>query len=281
MKNTKRWVAVLVFAMSLPITGYSFEVPRLALGPVTIETHGWISQGYMKSDHNNFLADTSDGTFDLMDYGINFSSDLTDRLHVGLQIYGRKLGEVGDYEPKLDWGYADYRFYDAFGIRAGRMKMAYGLYNETRDIDVLRTSVFLPQGVYNETWRDIIMALDGAGVYGWVEMGEKAGSLEYEAQYGQLNMGNCEGFILYLSGRAPFKVDDVSNDTAYQTKVSWNTPLDGLKICGSYGGFDITAGGEAAPSHGVGRSGRPRNASWIIKQILKCRPSVRSTCGII
>ena len=240
---------ILSIVAGVAITGHThaFEVPTLELGPVSIQTHGFASQGYMISDENNYLADTSEGTFDLTDYAINFSADIFENLHVGLQIYGRNLGDVGEYEPQLDWGYADYRFADWMGVRAGRMKLAYGLYNETRDMDVLRTSVFLPQGVYNETWRDIITALDGAGIYGEIEIGS-AGSLEYEAQYGQLNMGSGDGFMMYLSGRSPFQVSDVENDEAYQTKLSWITPVEGLKLCGSYGGFDITASGTTVPS---------------------------------
>ena len=42
---------------------------------------------------------------------------------------------LGNYDVKLDWFYLDYHFSDAFGIRAGRTKLPFGLYNEFADVD--------------------------------------------------------------------------------------------------------------------------------------------------
>ncbi|MEZ4526471.1 MAG: hypothetical protein R2941_11180, partial [Desulfobacterales bacterium] len=47
-----------------------------------IEIHGFISQGYLLSDHNNYMADTEDGTFQFNETGISFGTELLDQLRV-------------------------------------------------------------------------------------------------------------------------------------------------------------------------------------------------------
>ena len=45
-------------------------------GKLTLNMHGFLSQGYLKSDANNFLAETKDGTFEFREYGLNVSAVL-------------------------------------------------------------------------------------------------------------------------------------------------------------------------------------------------------------
>jgi len=39
-----------------------------------VAIHGFISQGYLKSDHNDFLAETEKGSFQFNEMGLNFST---------------------------------------------------------------------------------------------------------------------------------------------------------------------------------------------------------------
>ena len=75
-----------------------------------------------------------------------------DRIRVGLQVYGRNLGDMGDYEPTLDWAFVDYRFQDWLGARAGRLKLAHAFYNEYRDYDMLRTPIILPSSIFGTSF---------------------------------------------------------------------------------------------------------------------------------
>jgi len=113
-----------------------------------IDIHGLISQGFLKSDDNNFLAnDSEDGTFQYNDMGINFSKKLTEQIRLGLQLFARDLGDIGNDDVELDWAFADYRWKDWLGLQVGKIKFPHGLYGETRDIDALRTNILLPQHV--------------------------------------------------------------------------------------------------------------------------------------
>ncbi|RLC03008.1 MAG: hypothetical protein DRI57_29555, partial [Deltaproteobacteria bacterium] len=149
----KKTIFLTVF-ISIMLIGNlrAFEIPK-------IDIHGFVSQGFLKTDQNNYLGDTEDGTFQFNEMGINFSTKLPKRLRIGLQFFSRDLGQEGNNDIVLDWAYADYRWKEWLGFRIGKIKVVYGLYNETRDMDMLRASVMLPQSVYTELWRDRLSSI--------------------------------------------------------------------------------------------------------------------------
>src|SRR5207302_10876406 len=54
--------------------------------PLSVEVHGFISQGVLRTTANNYLArsDSGIGSFEFTEIGINFTKSLTDRLRFGL-----------------------------------------------------------------------------------------------------------------------------------------------------------------------------------------------------
>ena len=66
----------------------------------TVDIHGFISQGYLKSDQNNFLAETEEGSFQFNEMGLNFNQDVTHDLRIGIQFFSRDLGKNGNDYPK-------------------------------------------------------------------------------------------------------------------------------------------------------------------------------------
>lgn len=200
--------------------GFSMEEPVI---------HGFISQGYMKSDENNFMTNSKDGSFQFNEMGINFTTYLQRDLFVGLQFFARDLGDLGNDEVVLDWAIGDYHFRDWLGFRVGKLKMPIGLYNETRDIDMLRTSVILPQGVYNEGWRDTFSTLKGGGIYGTLTK-DAVGSITYQAQVGIIEMDTDDGASKYLEDRLSIDYTKHYPDTVLNSGLQWSTPLQGLKL---------------------------------------------------
>ncbi len=207
-----------------------FLSPAYSLDAGNIEIHGFISQGYLLTDTNNYLADTEDGTFEFNELGINFSTDLTDLLHIGVQLFARDLGTVGNDDVVLDWAYADYRWQDWLGLRAGRIKIDYGLYNETREVDMLRTGVMLPQSVYSELWRDSFSGINGAALYGYVPM-SFMGRLAYNLQIGAMTFKEDSGFARTFAHRMneTLNISSMNSDYAWFADVQWNTPVPNLK----------------------------------------------------
>src|SRR5450755_1182022 len=86
-----------------------------------VQIHGFASQGFVYTNTNNWLTmNTSQGSGAFTDFGINASTNVTDRLRIGAQLYDRNLGQLGEYHPSLDWAVIDYRFKSWFGIRGGK-----------------------------------------------------------------------------------------------------------------------------------------------------------------
>ncbi len=85
----------------------------------------------------------------------------------------------------MDWFYLDYRFADWLGLRAGRTKIPFGLYNEVNDIDSARVPILLPQAAYSLINRNLLLAQTGVELYGYLGMGI-AGGLEYRLYGGTL-----------------------------------------------------------------------------------------------
>lgn len=209
----------------------------------SVDIHGFISQGYFKTSDNNYLAeDSEDGTFQFNEFGINFASQLTDELRVGLQLFASDLGDVGNDEVKLDWAFADYRWRDWAGLRVGLMKMPVGFYNETRDIDALRTNIFLPQSVYTELLREAYVSLQGVAIYGNIPS-DSMGSLSYQFQVGTTNIDDDSGTAIFIEGLAMGAVE-ASNfdvDDMYAGSLQWVTPLNGLRVGGTMYNLSLTA----------------------------------------
>lgn len=195
-----------------------------------LEVHGFVSQGFLKSWENNVFAGTEDGTFQFNEFGVNVMTELIEQLHVGVQIFSRDLGDIGNNEVILDWAYGDYRWRDWLGVRAGQIKIPYGLYNETRDIDMLRTSIFLPSSIYYEGNRERQNTLIGAGVYGDISAAA-LGTFTYQVQIGDANMSSESGDMKYAQDQNS-ALATMEIDRQYTADLEWETPLEGLRLGG-------------------------------------------------
>jgi hypothetical protein len=194
----------------------------------SVEVHGFASQGFILTLKNDYLAERSThGSFEFSEIGINFTKDLTDTLRFGTQLFAQDLGPTGNYEAKVDWFYADYRWKDWLGVRAGRLKIPYGLYNEIQDVDSARTPVLLPQSVYPLQSREILFAQTGGELYGFLRS-EGAGALEYRAFGGSIYLDSealtPPGAGFDLRFKVPYVVGG---------RVLWETPLEGLRVGGT------------------------------------------------
>lgn len=200
-----------------------------------LEAHGFVSPGFIVTTGNNYLAKSKRGSFEFTEVGLNFTVALTDKLRTGVQLFARDLGPVGNYAPRADWFYLDYRFDDWLGIRAGRVKIPFGLYNDTADIDAARVPVLLPQSIYSITSRDFLLAQTGGEIYGRVRMG-KLGAFEYRLY----------GGTIFIDAKAQstvsVPVQDIDVPFVVGERLVWETPLDGLRVGGSLQAlkFDIS-----------------------------------------
>ena len=200
----------------------------------TVDIHGFFSQGMVLSGGNeHFKSSKNGGSFDLREYGFNFGTYVTDDLYIGSQLFGRTYDGADDDSITIDWALADYRFTDWIGVRAGIIKMPYGLYNETRDVDALRTQILLPMSIYNESLRDALNSLTGVGLYGDIYAGD-AGSFSYQAQFGNMNIpGDGTTARTFSQSVLIDDINDADEGETYNFSLQWDTPIDGLILKGT------------------------------------------------
>jgi hypothetical protein len=215
-----------------------------------IQVHGFVSQGFSYTDDNNWLTmQTSNGSFAMTDGGLNISTQLTDKFRVGAQVYDRDFGRLGKWHPILDWALGDYRFAPWFGVRAGKVKTTLGLYNDTQDMDSLRTFALLPQGVYATDMRDSTLAHVGGDVYGTISP-RRLGSLSYTGYVGD-NIESIYGGYPELLQIHGIYINHSSGLT-WGGDLRWNTPVKGLLVGASYENNDIRNTGSLNPSVALG-----------------------------
>ncbi len=195
-----------------------------------IDIHGFISQGYLQSNENNFNAETKDGTFQFNEMGINFTTFVTPNLKVGCQLFARDLGETGNDEVTLSWAFAEYTYRNWLGLRAGLIKLPYGQYNDVRDVDSLRTAILLPSSVYSENLRDGVASHKGIELFGAIPL-NIMGILQYQLMYGQKGMDLTSGAAENAkkqTGLDDFNEYDMGKNII--GRLIWSPPLDGLRI---------------------------------------------------
>ncbi len=227
-------VFILVFLLSIQLA-HSFEkIEQISekLNDAGITIHGFASAGYLDSNHHNFLAETEDGSVDFNEFGINFTKSFTNDLRLGFQLYSFDLGDIGDHKVSLDWGFLDYHWKEWLGIRLGRVKMPYGLYNEQQDYDMLRTSILLPQGIYSKYQRESIINYNGIGAYGNFSIGE-LGKLGYDIFYGTAKFESDGGIAKILSENGR-ELESSDMDWTSGGRIKWYTPVKGLLLSSTY-----------------------------------------------
>jgi hypothetical protein len=214
-----------------------------------VQIHGFLSQGYVKTTkENNFpVTNSGEGSLDFNDAGINFSKDLTEDFHVGMQLFAFDRGSYGKDKIILDWAFGDYRFKDWLGFRVGKVKIPLGLYNEARDNDALRTFIFLPQQAYYDYERDSLVAILGGGAYGSIPMGS-AGTLNYQLEAGKVPAVTNGGFAQEIGGmlsttNATLNLTSISSKISFAHSLEWRTPVSGLRALVT--GLHTTLSGKA------------------------------------
>lgn len=235
---TRFSIMLIVFASLL--TGAdnasAFELSSVPTGQI----HGFISQGFAKSTSNNYLTHTDEGSFEFAEVGLNYSQRLTDRLNAGIQFFYRNFGLDRNRRIVVDYAVADWRWRDYLGARVGRVKLPYGLWNEIRDADVARTWILLPGSVYDDGFREFVIAHWGGELYGIVPL-SFMGQLEYQG-YGGAVVPDPKGAqineimtrLLEGSDGAPGLggacIKDPTTRTRYVAggRLQWHTPLEGL-----------------------------------------------------
>ncbi len=174
----------------------------LDLGIGDWSAHGFASQGYTYTTGNNFFGKSqNDGSFDFREIGVNVAGHIYPNFFIAAQGLYRDAGGSDRDNFRLDFANLDYQLplgdESAVGIRLGRIKNPFGLYNDTRDVIWTRPGATLPQSVYFDALalRQAMISSDGGLIYGRHAFGNHALSAEFVTANPLDNTGGASEFL--------------------------------------------------------------------------------------
>ena len=194
-----------------------------------LQIHGFAAQAFLASDHNNYLGmNTSKGTGDWTEAALNVNDQVSNHLRVGIQLHYTRMGMFGSDVPTIDWALGDYTVNDMLGIRAGKVKIRWGLFNDTQDYDPGYLWSLLPESTYPIDWRSTSLADSGVELYGRFRLG-KLGKLSYTGIWGYYTAGSNDAFNENITA-AGFTVVSQPAGKSPAVDLRWETPLKGLTL---------------------------------------------------
>ncbi len=195
----------------------------------SLQLHGFASQAVIRTSDNNFFGESPKTSFDFTEVGINASLRPFSKLLLSGQALYRRAGDMYPNTLSVDYALADITALSLdqgrAGLRIGRIKNPLGLYNETRDMPFTRPSIFLPQVVYYERVRNLVLASDGVSVY--ADWFSDFGDLSLTLVGGQPQIdGNVEWS--FLGTDWPGHVEP--NETFWAGSLWYNTAGERVKV---------------------------------------------------
>lgn len=219
---------------------------------INLETHGFVSFGYLRTWENNvYDDDTKNGTNEFYEAGLNAIARPWERVRLGAQLFVRDLGHYDNGRVELDWGYVDVQLHHLCDVQVGRVKIPLGLYNESQDIDAARTAIFLPQSVYPTRLRELLVSVDGGKLSGRVDL-ESAGAWSYTLFAGTKHFDDEGAYATYVGETSRLNVEDITVGPVYGGMLQWDTPLPDVALrFTAYRSNDIEVQGQSAFGHTV------------------------------
>lgn len=161
----------------------------------TLNAHGFLTQNAVHTSDNNMYGESKNSvSTDFAEAGLNLFYTPLHRLSFSIQGMYRKAGEVDSGSLEVDYAFADYtlNIYEQgrYGLRLGRIKNPLGFYNETRDVAFTSPSIIMPQGIYYDRSRSLLLSADGVHVY-WEHLLDNS-NLTLNLGYGKPRNDNDE-----------------------------------------------------------------------------------------
>lgn len=213
---------------SLLLSGLLAALPAWAndLAGPRYQIQGFAAQGLIGSTNNNFFGDSRDGvSTEFTEAGLHGTWQPLDALRLSGQVLYRRAGESDQDGLRLDYAQADWRFYQSeatqFGIKFGKVKLPYGLYNETRDVPFTRPGILLPQSVYVDNSRDLLLAAPGFFLHG--ASVQKYGATDFLLGWVRPDFNSESVEYVFLGNTRPGKLEGKG---ALGARLRWDLPTD-------------------------------------------------------
>jgi hypothetical protein len=220
----KRLITAFAFlAASLPLCAQGFDGQD-------IQIHGFATQGFLVSNNNNYLGmNTRNGSAGWTEAAVNINDNVTNKLRAGIQLHYTRLGSFGGEDVSIDWAMGDYKINRYLGLRAGKVKIRWGLFNDTQDYDPGYMWSLLPESMYGIDTRATNLSQNGAEIYGRIPLGTRAGKLAYSFYYGNYTYSSDDGYIAQLN-EAGYYFNSPPSGKSPGADLRWTTPIHGLML---------------------------------------------------
>jgi hypothetical protein len=213
---------------SLLLSGLLAALPAWAndLAGPRYQIQGFAAQGLIGSTNNNFFGDSRDGvSTEFTEAGIHGTWQPLDTLRLSGQVLYRQAGENDEEGLRLDYAQVDWQIHRSeitqLGLKFGKVKLPYGLYNETRDVPFTRPSILLPQSIYVDNSRDLLLAAPGVFLHGATV--QDYGAIDFSLGWVQPDFDSDAVEYVFLGINRPGSLEGKS---AIGARLRWDAPTD-------------------------------------------------------
>ena len=170
------------------------------------------------------------GVSDFTEIGVNASWVPRPDVQLAIQGLSRRAGGAAEGEPELDFALLDYAAVETadrrLGVRGGRVRLPFGLYDDTRDVAFTRPSILLPQSIYFERTRELVISGDGIQFYA-----EERGAwgnfmLNFTGPFFQ-RIGNENSEVALFGMELP---GDLESRVSFIGRLIYEPPVQGLRL---------------------------------------------------
>jgi hypothetical protein len=233
-------VGILAAAAALLTTAPAWAID-LADGKLFVDGSGGLAYGV--TNHNGIQNDAMEsvpqGSFRNSDLNLTITARPEERITFAAQLFfedgfdGAKTG--------LDWAFAQYALSDALKVRAGKIRMPFGLSGEVESIGTLRPFYSLASSVYGSAGV-ASPSFFGASITGGFNLSD-SWNLSYDVFGGEMDVQMSEPFLRVGQTLVPgsaFETSAARVRNVLGGRLSLTTPIDGLllRVTTYRGGLD-------------------------------------------
>ena len=183
-----------------------------------VSVHGYASQAYAVSEEHPIFGIPTDGTTNYRDLALQFRYDANRRNAVVVQFRHERFGQMRtDGGVELDWAFYQRNLSDRLSLKAGRIPLPLGIFNEASGAAMTSPFFRPPQEFYDRHYTSKTVE----GILTSASLGRTGGwTFDVDAYFGRWKLDQWEREV-----RA-------DGENAWGAQVWANTPLTGVRIGG-------------------------------------------------
>lgn len=209
--------AAAILAVCLSAATYAEPVPGWLS---KVSAHGYLNQAYAVSEDHPIFGIPTNGTTNYRDVALQLRYDNDPKNSVVVQFRHERLGDMrrgDDGAVELDWAFYQRTFSDRLSLKAGRVPLPLGIFNEAGG--AATTSPFFrpPHEFYDRHYTSKTVE----GVLTSVSLGQTGGwSFDIDGYFGQWVLDQWE------------REEQADAKNAWGGQVWINTPVTGVRVGG-------------------------------------------------